>query len=118
MIDEDGPGALLVGKQLTAVEFVMDHVRLQFEGEATLSADTHPVVRKGDAQTLWGEPGFRDMICDCIGKTVRAWRLVEGLEACIDFEHSTSVCVSLRPDDYVTAEALMLQSRSGRWWVW
>jgi len=36
----------------------------------------------------------------------------------IQFSASRSINISLKPDDYVTAEAVTFDNGVGEWWVW
>jgi hypothetical protein len=61
------PLSMLIGRQLTLVEFVHDDLLLRFDG-ACLTAVTHPRVSVGSGWWEWGKPGDRDQVCERIGK--------------------------------------------------
>jgi hypothetical protein len=111
------PLSLLVGRQLSAVVFVQDYVQLQFDGIG-LSAITDPVVRQADRTIEFGMAGYRDGLCENIAKIVRAASLEEGREILIEFDDTSAISISLRPEDYRTAEAAILYNGPEQIWVW
>jgi hypothetical protein len=76
------PFSVLIGRQLSSVEFVQDSLQLRFDGPC-LTAVTHPRVSVGQLWWEWGQPGYRDQVCDCIGKVVTKAVLSEGQEVCL-----------------------------------
>lgn len=113
------PLAPLVGTDLSSVTFVRDYVQLCFHSDQPrLTCVTNPEVRLRDRVVRWGEPGYRDALCDRISVVVRDAYVVEGEEACVEFTDGVSVCVSLRPDDYRAAEALVFDDGQGNTWIW
>jgi hypothetical protein len=53
------PLSVLLGRQLSAVEFVQDYLQLRFDGPC-LTAITHPRVSVGNRWWEWGISGYRD----------------------------------------------------------
>ena len=111
------PLVVLVGCQLSSVEFVQDYVQLRFDGPC-LTAVTHPSVRVGNRWFVWGEPGYRDQLCERISKQVSTACVVEGHEICLEFEDTSCIAISLRPEAYRAAEAAIFDDGQGGWWVW
>jgi hypothetical protein len=111
------PLGSIVGKQLSAVVFVQDYIQLQFDGPG-LTAVTLPTVKVVDKQIAWGMPGYRDLLCERIGKLVTSASVTEGEEICIEFNDGSSVAVSLRDEDYQTAEAAIFHDGPTQTWVW
>lgn len=107
VFDPLGP---LRGEQLSAVTFVADYVQLWFDGPC-LSAYSLPVVSAGGISYHWGEPGYRDALCGCIGKTVDDAGVVEGQHIRLDLSDGASIEISLRPEDYEGPEAATLTDR-------
>ena len=107
---------VLVGKQLSSVEFVQDYVQLRFDGPV-LTALVWPVVSSDGRKLRYGEAEFRDVLCQRIGLTVTKVEHSpdEALE--IDFEDDSAITVSLREADYVAAEALRFSVSSSEWLV-
>lgn len=111
------PLAVLVGCQLSSVEFVHDYLQLRFDGPC-LTVVTHPTVRVGSRWFAWEKPGYRDTLCERIGKRVSTASVVEGQGICIKFEDTSCIALSLRPEDYRAAEAAMFDNGYEDWWVW
>jgi len=59
----------IVGRELSSVEFVRDYCQLRFDGP-TLTAVTQPVVENKEREYRWGQSGFRDEVCERIGRKV------------------------------------------------
>ena len=105
----------LIGEMLSSVTFVMDYIQLGFGGPV-LNVITLPAVLVAGKRFTFGDAGFRDALCNQIGRTVRAAFLKEGESAHIVFDDGAQISVSLRPEDYRSAEALIYYN--GRdWWV-
>jgi hypothetical protein len=66
----------IVGKPLTAVMFVMDYLKLQFE-ESVLTILTPILVRTGDKSYQLGDMPWRDSLCHSITHTVSDLSLAE-----------------------------------------
>ena len=111
------PLSMLIGRQLSSVEFVQDYLQLRFDGPC-LTAITHPRVRVGQLWWEWGKPGYRDQLCDRIGKVVTKAVISEGQEVRLVFDDGTCILISLSPDDYRAAEAVIFESGDQGSWVW
>ena len=111
------PLAVVVGRQLSSVEFVQDYLQLRFDGPC-LTAITHPKVRVGKVWFEWGKPGYRDQVCDRIKKVVTRTAVSDGREIWIKFDDGACISISLRPDDYRAAEAVIFDSGDRGCWVW
>jgi hypothetical protein len=108
---------VIVGKRLTSVEFVHDYVQLRLDG-SLLNAVTQPSVEINGRSLHWGDVGFRDELCNRIGKSVALARIVPGEALEIHFDDTAIFRVSLRDRDYRTAEAVYFETKkSGEWWV-
>lgn len=110
------PLSVLSGLQLSSVTFVMDYIQLGF-ADPYLTAITLPTVVVGDKNYKLGDAGYRDKLCERIGKTVRQACVIEEQEIRLEFEDGANVLISLRPDDYETAEAATF-SNGSELWVW
>jgi hypothetical protein len=111
------PLQIIVGNQLSSVEFVQDYVQLRFDGPS-LTAITQPRVLIGDVLFEWGSPGYRDALCERIGKIVSAVALIEMQDIKIEFNDGSCVSISLRPADYRAAEAAIFRTEPDNTWVW
>jgi hypothetical protein len=108
---------ILIGRELSSVEFVRDYIQLHFDGPS-LTMVTNPVIYTADFSYNWDMPGYRDALCDRIGTVVSKAFVVEGEEFRLEFDDSSCVVVSLREDDYVGAEAILLHNGPNELWVW
>jgi hypothetical protein len=111
------PLSVLIGRQLSSVEFVQDYLQLRFDGPY-LTAVTHPRVRVGPLWWEWGKPEYRDKVCERIGKVVTKAVISEGHEVCLKFDDGACITISLRPDDYRAAEAVIFDNGDQGCWVW
>jgi len=109
---------LLEGREMAAVTFLRAYVQLLFDGPY-LNAYTMPQVKLNDTVFHPKTPGYRDALCEQIGKTVTATREELNKKLEIQFGDGTSIEISLKDEDRVCAEAAMLQADAGkRWNVW
>jgi hypothetical protein len=113
----ENPLEPIIGKQLSAVVFVQDYVQLQFDGSG-LTAVTLPTVEVGEKQLAWGMPGYRDLLCERIGKLVTAASVTEGQQIRIEFDDGSRIAISLKDEDYQTAEAAVFHNGPSKTWVW
>jgi hypothetical protein len=111
------PLKVLVGSQLSAVVFVQDYVQLHFDG-CGLTAVTQPRVHVVNQCFEWGKQGYRDALCDRIGKLVRQAFTIPEQEIKIEFEDGSSISISLRPEDYRTVEAAIFDHLPNPTVVW
>jgi hypothetical protein len=92
------------GQELTAVEFVSDHLRLRFDGPMlTLYAWPHVLLQ--DFSIAFGQPEYRNALCAQIGETVAKAALTELDSLTIEFESGTVIALSLREEDLDGPEA-------------
>ncbi len=106
------------GEQLSAVTFVQDYVQLHFDGPM-ITANTLPVVVVGDTRFAADEPGYRDQLCGLIAKNVARAYVLQGERFQIDFADHTSLVVSLKPEAYRTAEAVIFSDgKTEQFAVW
>jgi hypothetical protein len=95
----------IVGKQLSAVVFVLDYLQLQFDGP-TLTLFTSVAVHSNDGGVVDDHAiGWRDALCGQITHVVRTVRLGDG-ELVVEFINGSAISASLRPEDYSSAEAV------------
>jgi hypothetical protein len=107
----------IVGRELRSVEFVRDYVQLHFDGP-TITAVTDPVVTVGEKQYERTTLGYRDVLCDRIGRTVRMAVVEEDERIVLEFDDKTCLIVSLREEDYRGPEAVIFQNGPQDTWVW
>ena len=97
----------LDGEILTGVTFAADHWRLEF-GASTVTSLTGIEVRSNGVAVRNGDDQFRNRLCEQIGKVVERLELRESMTCTITFEDTSSISISLRPEDYRGPEALQI----------
>jgi len=95
----------LRGEQLSAVTFVQDYLQLWFDGPGINVTNPLTVHSGGTSVTSW-QQGFRDALCALITKIVATVECREGEAFIIRFEDGSRLSVSLREQDYTSAEAI------------
>ena len=86
------------GQELTAVEFVGEHLRLHFDGPRfTLYA--WPYVLLPDFSVAFGEPEYRNALCAQIGQSVTKAIFEEGVVLTIELENGVALGLSLREEE-------------------
>jgi hypothetical protein len=96
------------GQELTAVEFVVDYLRLRFGDGAAgpmLTLYAWPHVLLSDFSVAFGEPEYRNALCAQIGETVAKAALEELESLTIEFESGTVIGLSMHEEDIDGAEA-------------
>jgi hypothetical protein len=99
----------IVGEQLTAVIFVMDYLKFQFNN-CYLTA-LFPVVAYVSGQSYRpGDLHYRDSLCERIMGNVTG-AILEADSLRIGFDDGASFALSLREEDRVGMEALLFEFR-------
>ncbi len=88
----------IIGEELTSVEFVQDYVQLRFH-RPTLTLFSWPVVRIAGEAFRFGEAGYRDRLCERIGRKVVAASFREDDAIRITFDDGAEFNVSLKLED-------------------
>lgn len=94
----------LEGHELSAVEFVADHLRLCFDGPL-LTLYAWPHILLADFSIAFGEPEYRNALCAQIGEIVATAKLEELDALTVEFESGTVLALSLREEDQDGPEA-------------
>ncbi|UPJ46978.1 hypothetical protein IVB30_27230 [Bradyrhizobium sp. 200] len=97
----------IVGEKLSAITFVMDYWQLRFDGP-TINALTRVQVSANGNVLKDRDDQFRNLICGQIGKVVKEVVLAKSESFTIKFEDRSSICISLKAEDYVGPEAVVL----------
>jgi hypothetical protein len=102
----------LVGSSVSAICFVQNYVQVMFE-DLVLTCYSTPTVCISEKEASIHTPGYRDKLCELIGKSVQS--VTERLrdELAIYFEGGDSVRISLRFKDARSPEAAMLHQLGG-----
>ena len=97
----------IVGEPLTAVMFVMDYLKLQFE-ESVLTILTSILVRTGDKSYQLGDMTWRDSLCDRITHIVSDLSLAED-RLQISFDDGSNFLIALKDEARAGNEALLFE---------
>ncbi|MDB6031214.1 MAG: hypothetical protein JWM16_1552 [Verrucomicrobiales bacterium] len=111
------PLKVLEGSKMSAVVFVQDYVQLQFDGPG-LTVLTQSKVTFLERCFEWGKSGYRDALCDQIGKLVRLAVSIPEQEIKIEFETGALLSISLKSEDYRGAEAAVFDNPPNPTVVW
>lgn len=101
---------IIVGAQLSSVEFVQDYVQLRFDGP-NLTLFVWPSLHFPNRVVRFGEPGYRDELCGRIALKVRQARIRENEDLVINFEDGVELFVSLKAADRTGPEAGYFSSK-------
>ena len=105
----------LVGERLSGVTFVMDYIQLQFNPPRIINVYTPVTVSSASHTAKSGDEQFRNALCEQITKIVEAVTVIPREAFRIIFADHSTVSISLRPSDYVGAEAIYFQGREDKW---
>ncbi len=92
------------GKELTAVEFVLDYLQLRFDGPTVTFYDW-PTLLLPDFSLAHGEPEYRNGLCAQIGEEVETATLDEGDALTLKLANNVVIALSLREEDLSTPQA-------------
>lgn len=119
MNDPSHPLNILIGKELSSIEFVRDYIQFRFDGPC-LTAITDPYIIIGHKQYYRTDKGFCDILLGFIGLPVIETSLRESETITIHFSAGRSINISLRPKDLKgrSAEAVNFTAGLGDLWIW
>jgi hypothetical protein len=103
----------LEGLELSAVIFIRDYVQFQFggadiRGYPILTVVTSPQIQTAGDVLAWGNPGFRDAMCEQISRVVTSMTYEPATSVSIGFDSGAILRISLIPELPSSAEALTL----------
>lgn len=102
----------LVGKEVSSVCFVRDYLQIVFE-ELILTCYTLPALCISGELLNPNVTGYRDKLCELIGKSVQSVVERQREELAIYFERDDNIRISLRFEDAASVEAAMLHQLGG-----
>ena len=111
------PLNLIIGSELSSVEFVRDYIQLRFDGPS-LTAITPPIIRSEENNYEWEMSGYCDVLRKCIGMTLHDASVLLGKEIYLEFDNGVRITISLNPEDYVGPEAVVFNDGQQGVWVW
>ena len=117
-MEKDGALRLLeeiLGSQLSSVEFVRDYLQLRFDGPC-INVYNPLTVRTQQCEITSWNCGFRDLLCKQITKIVDNVTFESEKELRIQFTDTSEIIVSLRTEDYSSAEAIYCHGFQGEGW--
>jgi hypothetical protein len=117
MKNEIDPLKMLIGYELSSLEFVRDYLQLRFDGPM-ITAYSLPKIKSEEETYEPGVLGYCDTLCSCISSTVRSASIVEGKEISLEFDSGIKLTISLKSEDYQGAEVAIFRKNSDEWWVW
>jgi hypothetical protein len=97
----------IVGKELTAVNFVLDYLVFQFN-DCFLTVTTTVSVRTGDQLFQPDDSSYRDSLCERITHAVTSTTLVTD-KLVVHFDDQSDFVVSLSEEGRVGNEAIIFQ---------
>jgi hypothetical protein len=108
----------LENRELAGVTFIRGYIQFLFDGPILNTYTLPRVITRDaifDAKTL----GYRDALCEQIGEIVTMAHVDSEQKITIQFGNGTSIEISLKDEDRVSAEAVVLQIEAGKSWdVW
>ena len=117
----------LVGSELYSVVFVRDYVQLYLDAEpgqparegwqATVNLYIDPVVEAGSRVLTSTNPEWANALRSLINSRVVDVAVAEEKDFAVTFHSGVVLRVSLRPEDYLSHEAIEV-TRGKHWWVW
>jgi hypothetical protein len=119
-VDVAEPLNNLAGSRFYAVEFILDYLRLQFDGPQGLehheiTVEVDPRIRIDDVWFEWGQSGFRDSLCDQFGSVVRQARTdIDGEQILIEFDTGALISIPLGAEYFTGPEAADYVHGKGR----
>jgi hypothetical protein len=118
MTDQESSLSMLKGRQLSAVTFVQNYIQFHFDGPY-LNTYVWPRLLNGEEFSP-RTPGYRDALCNRIGKAVVDTVEERNDKLAIEFDDGVVMEVSLREADRESLEAAMFQDGSSGevWDVW
>ncbi len=118
-MNDEAPPAIfdeLRGEQLSAVTFVQDFLQLWFDGPGINITNPLTVVSSSGNVTT-GQPGFRDALCAQIAKIVDTVEIRPSDALVVRFADASLFSVSLKPEDYSSAEAFYAHGFANHQWT-
>ena len=106
----------LRGEQLSAVTFVQDYLQLWFDGPG-INVTNPLTIESSSGKFTTSQPGFRDALCAQIAKTVDNVEIRPSDALVVLFTDGSSISISLRPEDYSSAEAFYAHSFANHQWT-
>jgi hypothetical protein len=110
--------SMLVGRELGSVVFVRDYLELDFDGPQ-LSFYAWPRLVLAAEELCWGDPGYRDGLCDLIGRRVTGTVESSAAGLMVDFDdHRLVIHPQIAELDGPEVAKLVIPPDGRDWVVW
>lgn len=86
----------IIGASLTSVKFAQDHLVLAFDEKGSLTTSVWPLATASGRTLAHGAAGYRDQLCDLIGRTVKSAVLDDEEAISIFFAKGQDLFIPLR----------------------
>jgi hypothetical protein len=98
----------IVGEDLSAVSFIRDYIRFEFNSPLVVDALTKTVVTVGGSSAALGDPAFANLAIGLIGRVAEGICLEANEALTITFVGGALIWISLRAEDSIGPEAVLL----------
>jgi hypothetical protein len=118
-INRNQPFNILIGEELSSIEFVRDYIQFRFDGPY-VTAITDPYIIIEHKQYSRTDTGFCDILLGFIGLPVEEISLRENEIISIHFPDGRSINISLKHEKLKgrSAEAVNFNDGFGNLWIW
>jgi hypothetical protein len=119
MTDSNQPLNILIGEELSSIEFVRDYIQFRFDGPC-ITAISDPFIIIEHRKYSRFDEGFCDKLLGFIGSPVEETSLRKGEIISINFPEGRSINISLQANNLRgrSAEAVNFDDGLGGFWVW
>jgi hypothetical protein len=107
----------IVGEDLSAVNFIRDYVRFEFNPTPTIDGLSKVTITSPHGSAAQGDSEFANLAIALIGSILTAVVVKEGESFDIRFADESIISISLRPEDYVGPEAVLFRGPNGQFTV-
>ena len=107
----------LIGQELSAVTFVRDYIQLQFNPPPMLNVMTPITLELATSIVSQNDPAFPGALIAQIGRSIISIEFRRDQYFRLVFSDDTRITISLKPQEYVGAEALYYSGLGGEWGV-
>ena len=108
---------IIIGEQLSSVEFVQDYLQLHFE-DSNLICYTWPKIYTYESVYIFGDTEYRNKLCEFISHVVDSVKVSEKEVLIITFQETISLQISLSPmNSQKLGEIAIFYGKDGNWSV-
>ena len=109
---------MITSKELSSIEFVGSYYQLRFEG-LTLNVISKSFLVEDGKQYDDNSDKFCFIMRNCLSHIVTEVRITIGESIILIFANNIKIFISLKPEDYRAAEAVIFYSEDPKKWeVW